>query len=432
MKINKINIENFKSFQKNEINFGNINLLLGANSAGKSNFVLQFRLLKQIRKVGLSRAFAKYRLNEIKNFNLKERSFKIETDISLDEISILEKINYKSCIVKVSNKTLYSIEVYIKNQTDFEIREEIKFNEYFAEYTLENDEPIEEIKKLSTDLKYGIINNRGSFETFINNTDLKFYEMTNGQFFNVEIENPFHYKFISELNLKYKKKSILEFPGIFIPSDFFDFGIYDIEPKKAIKSQVENNDEFLDLESNGENLIQIINQILKDENKVIVNQFKADISRVLDFIEDIKVENFNGLLTLKIKEKDNKIYTDGHLLSDGTISIIALIVALYYQKNDIIFIEEPEHGIHPSLISQIVNKFYDVSKYKNKQIFITTHNPEILKNFYHKSGLSDLFLIIKENGVSKIEKPETKTMVNAFLEDEMGIDILFINNLLNN
>jgi predicted ATPase len=67
-------------------------------------------------------------------------------------------------------------------------------------------------------------------------------------------------------------------------------------------------------------------------------------------------------------------------------------VILYYQKHDIIFIEEPEKGIHPSLISDLVNKFYDVAKYKNKQIFFTSHNEEILKNIYHETELKDIFL----------------------------------------
>lgn len=48
MKIDKIIIENFKSIRKQAIKVDNINVLIGPNGVGKSNFVLFFKLLNNI------------------------------------------------------------------------------------------------------------------------------------------------------------------------------------------------------------------------------------------------------------------------------------------------------------------------------------------------------------------------------------------------
>lgn len=88
-------------------------------------------------------------------------------------------------------------------------------------------------------------------------------------------------------------------------------------------------------------------------------------------------------------------------------------------------IEEPEYGIHPSLVSKLVDTFYEAAK--NKQIIITTHSSEILKHI----KLEDLRLISRdENGFSTISKPAEKEMVNQFLKNELGINDLFVQNLL--
>jgi predicted ATPase len=46
--INKIQIENFKSIQKMDLELRPINVLIGANGVGKSNFIGFFKLLKNI------------------------------------------------------------------------------------------------------------------------------------------------------------------------------------------------------------------------------------------------------------------------------------------------------------------------------------------------------------------------------------------------
>lgn len=48
MKLENIHIENYKSIKKSNVDLKNINILIGGNGAGKSNFISIFKLLKNI------------------------------------------------------------------------------------------------------------------------------------------------------------------------------------------------------------------------------------------------------------------------------------------------------------------------------------------------------------------------------------------------
>ena len=72
-----------------------------------------------------------------------------------------------------------------------------------------------------------------------------------------------------------------------------------------------------------------------------------------------------------------------------------------------------------------MNLMYDASEHK--QILITTHNPEIVKH----TALQDLLLMSRnETGFSSIIKPNDMESVHIFIENDLGIDQLFIQNLL--
>lgn len=64
---------------------------------------------------------------------------------------------------------------------------------------------------------------------------------------------------------------------------------------------------------------------------------------------------------------------------------------------------------------------------QKKQIFITTHNPEIIRHV----DLENLYLVSRDDdGFSQITKPSDSEIVRHFLEDELGVDDLFVQNLL--
>ena len=92
-----------------------------------------------------------------------------------------------------------------------------------------------------------------------------------------------------------------------------------------------------------------------------------------------------------------------------------------FRKKSLTIIEEPERNIHPHLISKIINMMKDASK--KKQIIVTTHNPEMVKN----ADLEDILLVSRDkDGFSTITRPADKVEVNTFLKNEIGIEELYV------
>ena len=129
-------------------------------------------------------------------------------------------------------------------------------------------------------------------------------------------------------------------------------------------------------------------------------------------------------MELDLAKSKNK-YLPASLISDGTINLTALIIALYFEKKQICIVEEPERNIHPYLISKVIDMMKDASQ--NKQIIISTHNPEIVKY----AGLENILLVSRDkDGFSTITRPVEKDEIKIFLENEMGIEELYVQNLL--
>lgn len=131
-------------------------------------------------------------------------------------------------------------------------------------------------------------------------------------------------------------------------------------------------------------------------------------------------------LFFAIKEQYNHdIFLPASLLSDGTISVTALIIALYFEHMPFIIFEEPERNIHPSLLTKIVNMMKEVSR--EKQIIVTTHNSQIAK---HADLENLLFISRDKHDFSTISIPSQQEDIRVFLKNEIGVEDLFIQGLL--
>jgi predicted ATPase len=434
MRISKIEVENFKNFGIQKFEFKDVHVLIGANAAGKSNFIEIFEFLKKIKEEGIHNAVSDFGgVDSLLNFKTSSRDFRIKVELE-PQIHLRPKTSLtQKTLVKNTSKITYEILVRTKskNSKEYTFKEELSFEEYFSINKFDDNELGEELKRHDKLFKYGV--SREFNQTFKldapDTTDEKFFYADDLDEINLEFryQAPFQRQTIEELNSdNFKERSILEYRGLFMPPNLFDFGIYDID-SKILKNKNENDSPANYLKKNGSNLRKIIKNILESEEQ---EQFIASVLGMLDFIIDIQVSEKEGALELAIKERFNERFTKDKLLSDGTVTAIALIVILYYQDQSILFIEEPEHGLHPSLIDDIMSAVYDVAEFLDKQIIITTHNPSLLTQL---KTLDDLVLISRneENGNSILEKPKDKEMVQAFLQAELGIDELFIQNLLN-
>jgi predicted ATPase len=430
MKITNLYVENFKSFGKLKVDFQPINLLIGANASGKSNVITLFEFLKKIQNQGIESAVSELGgFKRLLNFNANSRSFTIQVAFACADVFAPEEVTDGIEVFKKRTHILYKIIVSEKGN-HFQIWEEITFTEVFVERRLgiEADET-----PLTSDIIYGVVNKHGKFETF-KRSFTQSETLSNGKAFKLNVEDPFTARMLAQLNHEFKNRSILEYRDYFIPSYLFQFGIYDVQPNLAKQPNLHAQMGILDKDAR--NLTQVVNQILKEDPE-IAEQFIASVGGVLDFVEGIKVDKFENVLTLKVREFNNKVFTDSTLISDGTIHVIALIVALYYQpirkeRPSISFFEELGKSMHPALLELLVERLYAHVEHAGTQLFITTHNADILKCFYERGGAKSIFLVERSPNskyCTMIQPIAQKERVREFLT-VLGIDELFIQDIL--
>jgi|SRR3954466_2126810 len=64
-------------------------------------------------------------------------------------------------------------------------------------------------------------------------------------------------------------------------------------------------------------------------------------------------------------------------VSDGTLRILGLLLAVYQsQRPSVLVIEEPEATVHPAIAELIVQVLFDAAR--DRQVLMTTHSPDIL------------------------------------------------------
>ena len=151
------------------------------------------------------------------------------------------------------------------------------------------------------------------------------------------------------------------------------------------------------------------------------------MNEFLPFIETVSVENNpDKSFSYKIRECYNSKDFYANFLSDGTVSILALIIALYFEAlSNVIILEEPERNIHPKLLANLISSAEDIAK--EKQVIITTHNPEFLKH----ANIDDVRLVSRDcSGKTKVSKPGDSTIVKEFIRNDLGLEELFLQGLL--
>ncbi|MCU0392642.1 MAG: AAA family ATPase [Thermoflexibacter sp.] len=386
MLISKIRLSNFKNFDDVEVDLGKMNVFVGANASGKSNFLQALKFIRDIKDFGIENAISlQGGVEYLRNVNFKDKKkTRIAIDFQPEGGKILERLLPSNNFLglKYSNIT-YFLEISYNND-EFHLLQE-GFN-YHSELQEVSPSPIE--AKIIESYESKILVRDGSLILPTHQKDEKIrILLSNNQF--IEVDNEEIYPIDKYLetriirNLEVDKTLIEQFPSIFpMP---LNLSIYDFDLKNAKKPTSIIGK--ADLEENGENLSIVLKNILEDKEKA--RQFSNLLSDILPFIKGIETEKyFDKSLSFKVKEAYNSIaIIPSSLLSDGTISITAILTALFFQKNRMAIFEEPEHGVHPALIAKLMQFFYEASN--EKQIIITTHSPEILKH----TQLEDLRLV---------------------------------------
>lgn len=406
MAIKKIRISNFKSFKDVETELSKVNILIGPNESGKSNFIKIFGFLRDIAMYGLSNAifmqggvkyFRNVKIGSSKDFSLR---------IVYDQESMFHITKEKRKIVIKANEAIYEFAVAFDREDEFEIsKDKLTLRcEFFEKAKSKKKEELAEI---------------GTGEITLSNVKGKLkYDL------NLPGDDIFPI-LLTEIDIP-SRTLLMETSFFFFMPLFEKFikniSIYDFKSHLVREETVEAK---MELEEDGSNLPIVLRTIMKDKEKK--RKFLNLTRNLLPFLEELTIRNHeDNSLSLNFREKyTSETYLPISFASIGTITMIELIIALYFEEKPLTIIEEPARNIHPFLISRVMDMLKEASE--NKQIIVTTHNPEIVKY----ADLENLLFISRDKeGFSTISKPGEKEGVKTFLKNEIGIEELYIQNLL--
>jgi predicted ATPase len=414
MPIREISVGNFKSFREVQIEPDDFNIIIGSNASGKSNFIQIFKFIRDIAKYGLNNAISLQ--GGVEYF--RNTAIGAGMPFTFRILYLLE--DKRQDIIAVKDGVPIYFEPY----------------EILYEFSLSFSDPGENYE-ISRDLLVitGIYSRPESREqrdlgmgriTLARAGDSVAYAIVPPEGLELLDQELFpqyfqRYEIPARwliMNLPIAVPGIPPLEWIFRGMKVFDFDPLLLKRAVPIVGKTE-------LEKDGSNLAIVIKNILEDPVKKA--EFLRLTREVLPFIKEMAVEKFMDMsLFLKLKETySSEKYLPASMVSDGTINILALIIALYFEKRPVTVIEEPERNIHPFLISKLVEMLKDAAR--TKQIIVTTHNPEMVKHV----GIEDILLISRDrSGFSQVTRPGTRREIRTFLEHEIGIEELFIQNLL--
>ncbi len=418
MAIRKIKVTNFKNFDNLEINLDNLNVVIGANASGKSNFVQIFQFIRDIAISGLENAISMQGgIEYLRNLNSNtSRSLSVKVDSVPDhKLGIMRQIDNRRVVGIEIHETTYEFALKLKKRALSGIGKDClsircKFVELEEQHKPKGRRKFKEKGQIGQG-EIRISCEEGRIETVLDVPEV--LPIAKDDIFPMLVEELPPDTLLIESPIFYPIEELLS-----------DTSVYDFDPRLPKKATPVTGK--AELEEDGSNLSIILKNITEDRDKS--RKLNNLVKDILPFVKNLDVDKFaDKSLLFKLQEMyfEND-YLPASLISDGTINITVLIVALYFEKEALTIVEEPERNIHPSLISKVVDMMKDAAD--NKQIIVTTHNPEIVKN----AGMENILLISRDKGTgfSTISRPEDKESVRIFLENEIGLDELYVQNLL--
>lgn len=371
--------ENFKSFEKAELNLESITSLIGANSSGKSNAIEGIHILAMtatgldlsVILDGTRNSDSHVRGGSNACCRFKTSSFKLGCLVDLDE-------NYD---------LLYYIKINVNKR--IWVEEEALYKVRNGKTSLNGEDKIfktKSVPKDSGDIKAEYNDRKREM-----NPDIVCMRVSS-VLAQMKSKIPMNTERDSEC-LGYINLVLDNLKNIFI-----------LNPIPAeMRDYVRITDS--DLKENCENISPVLYHLCEDEGK------KKELLKVICAlpenevlgIEFIKTKLDDVIFGLKEKYLNSSEIVDAKKLSDGTLRCIAIIASiLTIPENSTLIIEEIDNGIHPGRVQALIDNLDAVSEKRGVDLILTTHNSMLL-NKYDKEKLLGVSVVYrdKEKGTSR-------------------------------
>lgn len=426
MFIKKLHVRNFKSIEEADILFAPLSMIVGANASGKSNIINVFRFIGNIVNDGVDNAVAlQGGMPNLANANMsKGTPVDIHFILDLSSEGWVRSVRNSNIGLHVQElECRFSLKPNLRG-AGYRIAEDYLRLSFSYAHTDGEDED-EDKEPVTKDIQYSMCFHKRNEKASIQRT-----QDISGEDLDDEIEKALKEDIVSMFFADWanhaKGELMLSRVSVLLPSYFSGASfirIFDFDPKELKKASSMVSTRIL--AENGSNIASVLQGILRNKEKR--QKLQTLLKRFLPFIESVTIENnLDKSFAYKIKESYSSRAFHANFLSDGTVSILAVIIALYFEEHsNIIVLEEPERNIHPKLLSRILDAAEDISQ--EKQVVITTHNAEFLKH----AKIQNVRLVSRnEHGYTTVFSPEHSQTVQCFMSNELGLDDLFINDML--
>lgn len=347
LKLKRLSLKGFKSINSDgqEIEFGDITVLLGANGAGKSNLVSFFSLLNHMTSGGLQNWVAKSGYaNSILFYGIKKTT---RMEASLVFESETDRDVYDFTLSHAAGGTLIISE------------EKVMYEKIKGSY----GKPYEKV--LDFGLKESTMSTR--------------------------------------LEQTRENQPIIVLSQVLKGCRVFQF--HDTSSTARVRNECYIEDNRY-LKSDGGNLSAYLFNLQNNYPKYydrIVRHIVAVVPQFKDFVLKPAAANNKNIFLDWIGHDDDYIFGP-HQLSDGSIRFMCLCVLLLQPQEllpSVMIIDEPELGLHPSAIAKLAGMIKNASKHA--QVILATQSPSLVDEFD-----LDSVVVVERNpidGSSNYEKP---------------------------
>ena len=354
--LDKLTVKGFQSIKElNEFKLGDLNVIIGANGAGKSNFVQIFRMLMAMTQ----KNFSKFILQRGGADNFLFEGPRVTSKIDME----FEFTSY-SDNAKGSNS--YRFELTPTADEKFLVDEERKY--------------------VTTDWRsYGSPSEES-----------RLYDERN------ETSRDDQWNCVSH----FVYESI---------SNWMVYHFHDTSASSPMRRS-EIVEDYHNLRGDAANIAPFLLHLKNDEHysdyyKKIVDAVRMVTPFFDDFRLDVQKLGEAEKVRLSWRQKGSDFPMQPYHFSDGSIRFICLATALL-QPNppSTIIIDEPELGLHPAAIVVLAELIQAASK--RTQVIIATQSPALMDQF----GIDDIIVVNRENGASTFQRLKEADF-SAWLED---------------
>ena len=170
--------------------------------------------------------------------------------------------------------------------------------------------------------------------------------------------------------------------------------VFRFDPQRAKEPDSSSADATM-LDSYGRNVATMLGEIeKKPETREQVLEW---LELLVPGMESVSTQqqHLDGSTVITFKEEGTESQFPARLISDGTIYALCIMTALLSRSNEfgLTIIEEPERGIHPKAITELVTLMRDNASVDHP-VFITTHSESIVRSVKP----AELWLVNKVDG----------------------------------